>query len=112
MTAHDKGLMYCKVCKKAFDQKDHKDEHEDSHIINGKRYKCTEKLPDGMICRCQYKAWGSLRTHITNAHHKKLSEASYLKNEDMTNSELEPGQKKQWKPTKLKMYQQNNLFLV
>ena len=37
-----------------------------------------------MICGCQYKARGSLRTHITNAHHKKLSEASYLKNEDMT----------------------------
>ena len=80
MTAHNKGLMYCKVCKKAFDQKDHKDEREDSHIINGKRYKCT----DDMICGCQYKAWDSLHTHITNAHHKKLSEASYLKNKDMT----------------------------
>ena len=82
MSAHDKGLKYCKVCKKAFDQKDHKDEHEDSHIISGKRYKCTEKLPDDTICGCQYKAWGS--TRITNAHHKKLLEASYLKNEDMT----------------------------
>ena len=84
MTAHKKGLMYCKVCKKAFDQRDHKDEHEDSHIISSKRYKCTEKLPDDMICGCQYKAWGSLHTHITIAHHKKLSEARYLKNEDVT----------------------------
>ena len=84
MSAHDKGLKYCKVCKKAFDQKDHRDEHEDSHIISSKRYKSTEKLPDDMICGCQYKAWGSLCTHITNAHHKKLSEASYLKNKDVT----------------------------
>ena len=84
MIAHDKGLMYCKVYKKAFDQKDHKDEHEDSYIIYGKRYKCTKKLPDDMICRRQYKARGSLCTHITNAHHKKLSEASYLKNKDVT----------------------------
>ena len=37
-----------------------------------------------MIFRCQYKAQGSLRTHITNAHHKKLLEAGYLKNEDGT----------------------------
>ena len=65
-------------------QKDHKYEHEDSHIISGKRYKCTIKLPDEMICRCHYKAQGSLCIHITNAHHKKLSEAGYLKNEDVT----------------------------
>ena len=43
-----------------------------------------KKLPNDMICGCQYKAWGSLCTHITNTHHKKLLAASYLKNKDVT----------------------------
>ena len=43
MNAHDKGLRYCKVCKKAFDQINHLVEHEDSHITSGKMYKC--KMP-------------------------------------------------------------------
>ena len=60
MNAHDKGLKYCKVCNKAFDKKDHLVEHEDSHIASGKRYKCTEKLPNDTLCSCQYQTHGSL----------------------------------------------------
>ena len=89
MNARDKGLIYCKVCKKAFDQKDHLVEHEDSYIASRKRYKCTVKLPNNTLCGCQYKACESLRTHMNNAHKKKLSQGSYTKNENVTWETLE-----------------------
>ena len=64
MNTHDKGLKYCKVCKKTFDEKDHLVEHEDSHITSGKRYNCTEKLPNDTLCSCQCKVtWETLKEY-------------------------------------------------
>ena len=60
MKMHYKGLKYCKVCKKAFDQKNHLVEHKDSHITSQKRYKCMEKHSNDTLYGCQYKACGSL----------------------------------------------------
>ena len=79
MNTHDKGLRYCKVCKKAFDQKDHIAEHEESHITSGKRYKCIEKLPNDTLCGCQYKACGSLQTHINNVTKRNFHKVATLK---------------------------------
>ena len=47
------------------------------------------KLPNDTLCGCQYKAHGSLQTHMNNAHKKKLSQGSYTKIENVTWETLE-----------------------
>ena len=41
--AHKKGLLSCRICSKQFEEKNHLNEHEDIHVVNGKHYKCLEK---------------------------------------------------------------------
>ena len=47
--SEDKILEY-RVCPKVYDDQDHLDEHEDSHV-NESRYTCMVKLNNNQICR-------------------------------------------------------------
>ena len=42
-------ILECQVCSKVYDDQDHLDEHEDSHV-NDSRYTCMVKLNNNQIC--------------------------------------------------------------
>ena len=76
-------LLKCHVCLKVFNDSDHKQEHEDIHIKEGKHYTCQEPLDDGTESGSKYSAKGSLHMHIKNAHHNRgLSKAKFTRKPD------------------------------
>ena len=44
--ADERGILYCKVCKKPYDDKTHLEEHQDKHTKEH-RYTCKETM-DGV----------------------------------------------------------------
>ena len=47
--AHERGILYCKVCKKPYDDKSQLEEHQDKHTKEH-RYTCKETMEGGKIC--------------------------------------------------------------
>ena len=45
-TAHEKGILHRKVCKKSYDDRTHLDEHQDKHTKEH-RYTCKETIEGG-----------------------------------------------------------------
>ena len=76
-------ILECQVCSKVYDDQDHLDEHEDSHI-NESRYTCMVKLNNNQICRKKYRLKGSIRYHLKNAHKKQLNITYYTKDLNVT----------------------------
>ena len=87
MKAHqDETIMKCRVCKKVFDDYNHCEEHEDSHVIEP-QYTCIiiVNKEQGMVCNRKYRRKGSLRTHVQTAHKPlKLEVRNYTKDENVT----------------------------
>ena len=54
-------ILECHVCSKVYDDQDHLDEHEDSHI-NESRYTCMVKLDNNQICGKKYRI---VRSNLT-----------------------------------------------
>ena len=76
-------ILECRVCSKLYDDQDHLDEHEDSHI-NESRYTCMVKLNNNQIHGKKYRIKGSIRYHLKNAHKKQLDMTYYSKDLNMT----------------------------
>ena len=51
--AHKCGILYCKVCKKSYDDKNHLVEHEDKHTKEH-RYTCKETVEGVGVCNKTY----------------------------------------------------------
>ena len=87
MKAHqDETIMKCRVCKKVFDDYNHCEEHEDSHVIEP-QYTCIiiVNKEQGPVCNRKYRLKGSLRTHVQTAHKPlKLEVGNYTKDENVT----------------------------
>ena len=80
--AHKKGLLFCHICSKQFEHKNHLDEREDIHVVGGKHYKCLEKTQDGMECGSLYSHKGSLRVHVKDKHGKTMAKLEYQRKDD------------------------------
>ena len=91
MTAHNRGLLYCPVCKKSYKDTYHLMEHKDTHIIQTeeKLYTCTEELPNNQKCGCKYSAHGSLLNYARSAHKKGLKDGSYKRCDNVTYEMME-----------------------
>ena len=64
-------ILECQICSKVYDDQDHLDKHEDSHV-NESGYTCMVKLDNIQICGKTYRLKGSIRYHLKNAHKKQL----------------------------------------
>ena len=74
--AHEWGILYCKVCKKSYNDKTHLVEHEDTHTKEHRKT-CKETLEGSQVCHHTYLVQGSIRTHMRNAHNKPLMTRNY-----------------------------------
>ena len=86
MKAHNEGtIVKCRVCHKLFDDSNHCEEHEDSHVFKA-RYICVIVVnkESGAICNNRYHLKGSVRTHVQSAHKLKLEVGTYTKDENVT----------------------------
>ena len=70
-------ILECQICSKGYDDQDHLDEHEDSHV-NESRYTCMVKLDNNQICGKKYRRKSSIR-YLKNAHKKQLDMMYYTK---------------------------------
>ena len=73
---HKWGILYCKVCKKSYDDKTHLVEHEDKHTMEH-RFTCKETLVSGGVCNRMYQVQGNIRMHMRNAHDGSLITRNY-----------------------------------
>ena len=107
--AHKCGILYCKVCKKSYNDKNHLVEHEDKHTKEH-RYTCKETVEDVGVCNKTYQLQGSIRTHMRNAHNKPLLASNYhTKDEkDLTYETLQEYQKCTAKKTSIIPYTVND----
>ena len=55
----EEKILRCHVCSKVYDDQDHLDEHEGSHI-NESRYTCIVKLDNNQNCGKKYRIKGSI----------------------------------------------------
>ena len=86
MKAHNKGtIIKCRICRKPFDDSNHCEEHEDSHVLEA-RYTCViiVNKESGAICNKRYCLKGSVRTHVQSVHKLKLEVRTYNKDENVT----------------------------
>ena len=87
MKAHNEvTIVKCRVCYKPFDDSNHCEEHEDSHVLESK-YTCVIIVNKelGAIYNKRYCLKGNLRNHVTSVHKPlKLEAGTYTKDEKVT----------------------------
>ena len=76
-------ILRCCVCSKVYDDQDHLNEHEDSHL-NESRYTCIVKLDNNQNCGEKYRIKGSIQYHLKKAHKKPLDTVYCTKDANVT----------------------------